>query len=337
MNKLKKVGQDLTGLFLFTLIIGLFLGGEWIKGWVPDALLGSSLVNVITIFLSILLEAIPFILIGVFASALIQVFVSESLLQRLVPKRYPYLALFPAVLVGALLPVCECAIVPVARRLIKKGMPTHLAIVIMVTAPILNPIVLISTYYAFQHNLTVVIGRMLIAFVVALIIGALLYKLFGRQNPLKQSSRDHEHHHHDHDHDHSSNKLMETLVHASDEFFDMGKFLIIGALLAAVFQTYIDREAIVALGSNDWAGPGVMMGFAYVMSLCSEADAFVASSFGNLFSTTSLLAFLVYGPMIDFKNTLLMLAYFKKRFVLLFIVVVTVTVYLSILVTQFWL
>ncbi|MDX8345017.1 permease [Rossellomorea sp. YZS02] len=334
MNELKKVGQDLTGLFLFILIIGLFLAGEFIKAWVPDDVFGSSLVNVTTIFLSILLEAIPFILIGVFASALIQVFVSESLLQRLVPKRFPYLALLPAAFVGALLPVCECAIVPVARRLIKKGMPTHLAIVIMVTAPILNPIVLLSTYYAFQNDLSVVIGRMVIAFIAALIIGALLYKLFGRQNPLKQRSHDHEHHH---AHDHSSNKLMQTLVHASDEFFDMGKFLIIGALLAAVFQTYIDREAIVALGSNDWAGPGVMMGFAYIMSLCSEADAFVASSFGNLFSTTSLLAFLVYGPMIDFKNTLLMLAYFKKRFVLLFMAVVTVTVYLCIMVTQFWL
>ena len=332
MKELKKAGQDLTGLFLFVLIIGLFLAGEWVKGWLPDAFFGGSLVNVITIFLSILLEAIPFILIGVFASALIQIFVSESLLQRLVPKRFPYLSLLPAVFVGALLPVCECAIVPVARRLIKKGMPTHLAIVIMVTAPILNPIVLLSTYYAFQNDLTVVIGRMVIAFISALIIGALLYKLFGRQNPLKKRSHDHEHHH-----DHSLNKLLQTLVHASDEFFDMGKFLIIGALLAAVFQTYIDREAVVALGSNDWAGPGVMMGFAYIMSLCSEADAFVASSFGNLFSTTSLLAFLVYGPMIDFKNTLLMLAYFKKRFVLLFMAVVTVTVYLCIMVTQFWL
>ena len=336
MNGLKKVGQDLTGLFLFALIIGLFLAGEFIKGFVPDDFFGSSIVNVITIFLSILLEAIPFILIGVFASALIQVFVSESLLQRLVPKKYPYLALLPAIFVGALLPVCECAIVPVARRLIKKGMPTHLAIVIMVTAPILNPIVLISTYYAFQNNLTVVIGRMGIAFIAALIIGALLYKLFGNQNPLKEKSHD-EHHHHDHEHEHTSSKLMQTLVHASDEFFDMGKFLIIGALVAAVFQTYLNREAIVALGSSDWAGPGIMMGFAYVMSLCSEADAFVASSFGNLFSATSLLAFLVYGPMIDFKNTLLMLAYFNKRFVLLFIGVVTVTVYLCIVVSQFWL
>ncbi|BCB02043.1 permease [Bacillus sp. KH172YL63] len=332
MFEIKKAGQDLTGLFLFGLIIGLFLAGEFVKGWIPDDLFNSSLVNVITIFLSILLEAIPFILIGVFASALIQVFVSESLLQRLVPKRFPYMAILPAIFVGALLPVCECAIVPVARRLMKKGMPTHLAIVIMVTAPILNPIVLLSTYYAFQNNLSVVMGRMGIAFIAALMIGVLLYKLFGNRNPLKEKSHSHGHHH---DHDHSANKLMQTLVHASDEFFDMGKFLIIGALLAAVFQTYLDRETIVSLGSSEWAGPGIMMGFAYVMSLCSEADAFVASSFGNMFSSASLLAFLVYGPMIDFKNTLLMLAYFKKRFVILFIGIVTVTVYLSVMLTQF--
>lgn len=329
MNSLRSFSQEMTGILLFMLFIVLFLAGDWVKGYVPEEFLTSSMVNVITIFLSILLEAIPFILIGVFASALIQVFVSESLLQRIIPKRFPYLALFPAAMVGALLPVCECAIVPVARRLIKKGMPAHLAIVVMVTAPILNPIVFASTYYAFQNNMTVVWGRLGIALIGALIIGALLYRFYGKRNPLIQKAHDHKHHH-----DHSSNKLMQTIVHASDEFFDMGKFLIIGAFVAAGFQTYLDRELLVGIGTNDVLAPAVMMGFAYIISLCSEADAFVASSFGSIFSTSSILAFLVYGPMIDFKNTLLMLAYFNKKFVMIFIVIVTIVVYICTLIFQ---
>ncbi|MGD6959571.1 permease [Rossellomorea aquimaris] len=329
MNSLRSFNQEMTGILLFMLFIVLFLAGDWVKDYIPDEFLTSSMVNVITIFLSILLEAIPFILIGVFASALIQVFVSESLLQKIIPKRFPYLALFPAAVVGALLPVCECAIVPVARRLIKKGMPAHLAIVVMVTAPILNPIVFASTYYAFQNNMTVVFGRMGIALIAALIIGALLYKFYGKRNPLIQKEHNHEHHH-----DHTSNKLMQTIVHASDEFFDMGKYLIIGAFVAAGFQTYLDRELLVGIGTNEVLAPAVMMGFAYIISLCSEADAFVASSFGSIFSASSILAFLVYGPMIDFKNTLLMLAYFNKKFVLTFIGVVTIVVYTCTLVFQ---
>jgi uncharacterized protein len=329
MNSLRSFSQEMTGILLFLLFIVLFLAGDWVKVYVPEEFLTSSMANVITIFLSILLEAIPFILIGVFASALIQVFVSERLLQKIIPKRFPYLALFPAAVVGALLPVCECAIVPVARRLIKKGMPAHLAIVVMVTAPILNPIVFASTYYAFQNNMTVVWGRMGIALIAALIIGALLYRFYGKRNPLIQKAHVQEHHH-----DHSSNKLMQTIVHASDEFFDMGKYLIIGAFVAAGFQTYLDRELLVGIGTNEVLAPAVMMGFAYIISLCSEADAFVASSFGSIFSASSLLAFLVYGPMIDFKNTLLMLAYFNKKFVLIFIGIVTIVVYICTLVFQ---
>ncbi|MCA1031480.1 permease [Bacillus timonensis] len=322
MNSVRQISQDLIGVLLLMIFIYLFLASEFVIGKLPIESISSGVRNSLTLFLSIFLEAIPFILLGVFASALIQVFVSENLLQKLLPKKYPYLALVPAVIVGALLPVCECAIVPVARRLIKKGVAVHLAIVIMITAPILNPIVFASTYYAFRTNELVLYGRMGLTVVAALLIGVLIYKFNRNKNPLQTSLATHEH-----DHTPSKNKLLQTILHASDEFFDMGKYLIIGAFLAAVFQTILDREILVAIGKNDWLAPAVMMSFAYIVSLCSEADAFVASSFGSIFTTSSLVAFLVYGPMIDFKNTLLMLAYFKKRFVVLFVVTVTIVVY----------
>nr|WP_205186032.1 permease [Metabacillus iocasae] len=285
----------------------------------------SSLLNVNAIFLSIVLEALPFILLGVFASALIQTFVSEELLQRFIPKN-AYAALLPAAIVSAILPVCECAIIPVVRRLIKKGMPLHVGVVILVGAPILNPIVLMSTYYAFQTNLSIVYGRMGLAFLLCMVIGLIVYVVFKNNNQLKTV--------HEHRHEVEGNKFKQTLYHASDEFFDMGKYLIIGAFVASLFQTFLNRQVLLEIASSDIIAPAVMMAFAFVLSLCSEADAFVASSFAHTFSAGSLLAFLVYGPMIDLKNTIMMLAFFKKRFAIGFIFIVTVAVYVAILLYQ---
>lgn len=110
-------------------------------------------------------------------------------------------------------------------------------------------------------------------------------------------------------------------------FFDMGKYLLFGALVASLFQTFLDRQVLVSLASNEYVSSAVMMGFAYVLSLCSEADAFVASSFAHTFTPTALLAFLVYGPMIDLKSTIMLFAFFKKKFAIRFILMITVIVY----------
>ncbi|MFC7322851.1 permease [Halobacillus campisalis] len=304
-------------LFLFFLI---FIYGDLF----PSTLItdiSPAILDMNTIFLSIVLEAIPFVLLGVFVSALIQTFVKEETLARFIPSQ-PILALLPAVTIGAIFPVCECAIVPIVRRLIQKGMPLHVGIVILVSAPILNPIVFLSTFYAFQTDLTVAWARMGIALIVSLIIGGIVYSRFGNSWQLKEEKGHITHSPHTY-----RNRLSETFHHASDEFFDMGKFLIIGALLASVIQTFMARDLLTDVGSGFLAGPAVMMGLAYFLSLCSEADAFVASSFKGLFSTSSILAFLVYGPMTDLKNTILMAAYFRKRFVLSFIIIVTIVVY----------
>lgn len=106
---------------------------------------------VYTMFLSIVLEAIPFILVGVFVSALIQTFISEDTLRRWLPKN-PYVAIVSAAFFGIIFPVCECAIIPIVRRLIKKGMPPAVGMTFLMSAPIINPIVFLSTYYAFQQK-----------------------------------------------------------------------------------------------------------------------------------------------------------------------------------------
>ncbi|MCD8508963.1 MAG: permease [Bacillus sp. (in: Bacteria)] len=330
----KFIGKDLLGFGLLIVFLILFLISDQLNESERLNNISSNWINANTIFLSIVLEAIPFILLGVFVSSLIQVYVSEETIQRFLPKN-AIAALLPAAMLGAILPFCECAIVPVVRRLIKKGMPLHVGVVFLVAAPILNPIVFASTFYAFRSEPTntILYSRMGLAFVLSIIIGAILYTMF--KNNTQQLRG--ESHVHIHVHEHSIKtgffpRMKQTFYHSVDEFFLMGKYLILGAFIAALFQTFLDRSILTAIGSNDYSSTVVMMVFAYLLSLCSEADAFVASSFGNQFTDMSLVAFLVYGPMLDLKNTFMLFAFFKARFVIAFMITVTLVVFTGVLV-----
>ncbi|WNF37911.1 permease [Bacillaceae bacterium IKA-2] len=337
-ESVSSLGKDLLGVALLLVFLLLFFNIEKIKDSIALSNLPDTMVNVNTIFISIIIEAFPFILLGVFVSALIQIYVSEDKIQKFLPKN-ALAALLPAALLGAIFPICECAIVPVVRRLIKKGMPLHVGVVFLVGAPILNPVVFASTFYAFRNNPTVLYSRMGLAFILAILIGAIMYFIFrNKTDQLKWSKEElmgkqvtqvvvpTK----------KSNRFKQTMYHAADEFFMMGKYLIAGAFIAALFQTLLDRSLLQALGSNEYSATFVMMAFAYVLSLCSEADAFVAASFANNFTTSSIIAFLVYGPMIDLKNTIMLLAFFKTKFVLVFIATVTISVFGSVLLLNFF-
>ncbi|MEC1488611.1 permease [Bacillus subtilis] len=281
----------------------------------------SSFLQLNSIFISILIEAIPFILIGVILSGIIQMFVSEEMIARIMPKNR-FLAVLFGALAGVLFPACECGIIPITRRLLLKGVPLHAGVAFMLTAPIINPIVLFSTYIAFGNRWSVVFYRGGLALAVSLIIGVILSYQFKDNQLLKP---DEPGHHHDH-HGTLLQKLGGTLRHAIDEFFSVGKYLILGAFIAAAMQTYVKTSTLLAIGQNDVSSSLVMMGLAFVLSLCSEVDAFIASSFSSTFSLGSLIAFLVFGAMVDIKNLLMMLAAFKKRFVFLLITYIVVIV-----------
>ncbi|MBU5248003.1 permease [Bacillus halotolerans] len=281
----------------------------------------SSFLQLNSIFISILIEAIPFILIGVILSGIIQMFVSEEMIARIMPKNR-FLAVLFGALAGILFPACECGIIPITRRLLLKGVPLHAGVAFMLTAPIINPIVLFSTYIAFGNRWSVVFYRGGLALAVSVIIGIILSYQFKDNQLLKPNEPGHRHHHH-----HTLlQKLGGTLRHAIDEFFSVGKYLIIGAFIAAAMQTYVKTSTLLAIGQNDVSSSLVMMGLAFVLSLCSEVDAFIASSFSSTFSLGSLIAFLVFGAMVDIKNLLMMLAAFKKRFVFLLITYIVVIV-----------
>lgn len=280
----------------------------------------SSFLQLNSIFISILIEAIPFILIGVILSGIIQMFVSEEMIARIMPKNR-FLAVLFGALAGILFPACECGIIPITRRLLLKGVPLHAGVAFMLTAPIINPIVLFSTFIAFGNRWSAVFYRGGLALAVSVIIGIILSYQFKDNQLLKPDEPGHHHHHHT-----LLQKLGGTLRHAIDEFFSVGKYLIIGAFIAAAMQTYVKTSTLLAIGQNDVSSSLVMMGLAFVLSLCSEVDAFIASSFSSTFSLGSLIAFLVFGAMVDIKNLLMMLAAFKKRFVFLLITYIVVLV-----------
>jgi uncharacterized membrane protein YraQ (UPF0718 family) len=301
-----------------------------------------------TLFLGILLEAFPFILLGVLFSAILQVFVSDALVQRFIPRN-PTAGIIFGSLLGLLFPICECGMIPVVRRLIGKGMPPYIGIVYILAGPIINPVVFVSTWVAFRGNPEIAYLRVGLAFAVSIIAGLILFR-FLRNDPMRRKSgavpvrnsplQDHYHHdhhghhgHHGHNHEHDyhfsggwKSRMTSVMAHATEEFFEMGKFLIFGAFLTACIQTSVNGATLAALGENPWVSPVFMMGFAFLLSLCSTSDAFVAAPFAGTFGTGPILAFLVFGPMIDVKSTLMMLSTFRTKVVAAIVVITAILV-----------
>lgn len=298
----------------------------------------QSVLQFNTIFLSILIEALPFVLISLFLSGIIQIFVTEDMISRIIPKNR-LLAVLMAAFLGLFFLTCECGIVLIVNRLIKKGVPYFAGIAFMLTAPIINPIVLFATYVAFGNNWTFVWERGALAFAVAVLVGWLL-PIFYKENPLRRYDVDMPDHLHVHDHAHvhahstpskqtNREKWRASFTHASEEFFQMGKYLILGALIAAAVQIWMPTSVLLSLGQGKLLSSAVMMGMAFLLSLCSEADAFIAASFASNFLPSSLIAFMVFGPMFDIKQTSMMLATFKARFVAVLFLLVAVFVLLG--------
>lgn len=309
--------------------------------------------SVKTVFVSLFLEALPFMLLGVLVSSALQSFVSEAALARLIPRN-PLLGVLCACLLGIVLPVCECGMIPVVRRLLRKGMPAYIGTTYVLAAPIVNPVTVLATYSAFRAAPEMALYRTALGFAAAAAVGLLMYRFRGKTaDPLRADTGSHLHadsHPHAGSHPQAtsayahrasrlapSSRLLSFCSHAADEFFDMGKFLMLGAFLTALIQTFVSREELLALGGGVFGSHLLMMGYAYVISLCSTSDAFVAASFNGVFPASALLAFLVYGPMVDFKNTLMLLSAFKARFVLQLLLFATAAVLALSLLAGWWL
>lgn len=279
----------------------------------------------IVTFLSIVFEALPFILIGALLSGLIEMFISPQRMLRMIPKS-KLGQLVAGATFGVFLPVCECGVIVVLRRLLKKGMPLRMALAYLLAAPIVNPVVIVSTFVAFRGKpeaLMMPIARVVTGVLLAIAIAAWV----GRGRMAGEVKVDVA----DGDTPEPARlglprRLSGALDHTVLEFLDVMKFLIVGAAVAALLQTVIARSSIGAVADNPALGILAMMGLAVGLNLCSEADAFVAVGFVN-FQAVAKLAFLVLGPMFDIKLLAMYGAVFRRRLIVRLVAAILVGVF----------
>lgn len=295
-----------------------------------------------TIFLGIFIEAAAFLLLGVLMSAIIQVFVTPDMLSRWVPQNR-FGATIMGAFMGMVFPVCECGSVPAARRLMSKGAPVSLGVAFLLAAPVINPVVIASTWVAFGGDPWIVGGRIGLTILIAAVI-AIIFSLHPAPFSfltastaeaavacaVEQRSREGANERGNEGARGSwRSNLHAIATHSSSEFFEMGQYVVLGAFLAALAQTVVPQDVLLAIGSSPVTSVIVMMTLAVVLSICSTVDAFVALGFANTFGTGSILAFLVYGPMIDIKAVLLFTTTFKRHAVSLIVVLVTLMSFLA--------
>ena len=273
-------------------------------------------------FVAIFLEALPFMLVGSMIGGFIEIFVSRDALTRLLPKA-TWRSILIAAAVGFILPICECAIVPVVRRLFNKGLQLGSGIAFLLGGPIVNPLVGISTAVAYGYDWSIALTRMVIGYLVAVTIGLLVELLFNKQpvladgvldNPTQCRSR------HPHQQDNQplnfSGKVALALQHAAADFLDIGRFLIFGAFIAGILQTVIARSEMSLFAGSPVFSILAMMALAIILNLCSEADAFVAASFRTVLPITAQMAFMMLGPMLDIKLVLMYFRIFRRRLII---------------------
>ncbi len=314
----------------------------------------NQLANSFTLFLSLIVEAFPFLLMGVILSSLLLLFIDEAKLIYFLPKN-PVLGALMGSLVGFLFPVCECGNVPVARRLLLQRVPISVAIGFLLAAPTINPIVIWSTWIAFRDQPEMVGLRVLFSLIVAVSISCIFsvqkdVKVILQPTLAKQLSYSRQDFKRSRQRQKQQPSLLQSgtfLLNASgqplaleaipssssqgqglkglrwqaflnnltQELRELGGILILGSAIAASIQVFTPRELILGLGQSPVSSIFVMMLLGALISICSTVDAFFALSFSATFTTSSLLAFLVFGPMIDLKSIGLLLSVFKPRII----------------------
>ncbi len=276
--------------------------------------------SLLVVFGALMVQAMPFVALGALVSAIIEVFVPASAFAAM--GRLPRSLQLPAAAVaGMAFPVCECGSVPVARRLARKGLAPSAAVTFMLAAPIVNPVVIASTFVAYRGRDTaalMVFGRVALGLIVAMAVGWVI----GWRRPeelLKADSMAEAH-----DVDVAETRWRRFFGHLTGDLVFMARFLILGGLMAATIQTFVPQPIVNHVANLPILSLLTMMGLAFLISICSESDAFVAASF-VAFGPAAQLAFLVFGPMLDLKLGTLYAGTYSKGFLRTVVITVTAT------------
>jgi uncharacterized membrane protein YraQ (UPF0718 family) len=282
-------------------------------------------------FIAVFIEASPFLLLGAFLSTLVEIYLPDDFIGKYLPKGR-LLGLLVGLTAGMLIPTCECGVMSVVRRLLKKGASPLMAITYMLSSPVINPLGLASTYIAFQGNIWMVLGRVCIVAACASCLGLVLSSsspdliLRDEKGSLPQPDSCVSALCVCHSNENRS-RIITVFTHTASEFLDMGKYLILGAFAVAFTKVFLPREVLLLFQNSIFLAVGAMMLLAVLVSVCSEADAFVAASFLT-FPAAAKLSFLAIGPMVDLKLIVMYSAVFSKRIALVLIFLPTVLVYL---------
>lgn len=299
-------------VFLIFAFAGLFL--FLFRGARPELKLFVDRASIT--FVAVVIEAVGFVLIGSLIGGIIEEFLPTRLIER-INQKMPRVIVFITAASGMLFPICECAIVPVTRRLIKKGIPLGAAVAFLLAVPIVNPIVWVTTFFAFGNDIVPAFVRFGSGYVIAVLVGFIFQRFYpdpGKAVRYRSEKNDgtdchaftpedhlgHDHHHHEQEEGRLSDKIFRVLEHSKNDFFDVVKYLILGAFIAACLRTLIGNAGMEDLSTSVLSVPSAM-GTAFILNLCSEADAFIGASFRGMLPLASIMGFLILGPMLDIK------------------------------------
>lgn len=266
-------------------------------------------------FTGLAFETIPFLLIGTTLSSLVHVLVPGEMIRRVFPRNR-LLSLMTALVAGAFIPICECGTVPLANSLRRKGLPLSTAAAFLLAAPLVNPMTILSTFAAFQGGpRSVFLYRLCLGLVAAFVIALLIDRRPGvdpEESPAQSRFSDHSDAH-AHPPQSLKARVGEILEHTSHDFLDTARYLVLGIFVASLLRVFVPTGSLTALAGRDGAGAAAGLLLAYTLSLCSVADAFVARSLLSALPFSATIAFLLLGPMINIKNTVLLSRFIRPR------------------------
>ncbi|WP_052666209.1 permease [Nitriliruptor alkaliphilus] len=259
-----------------------------------------------TVFVALMIQATPFLLLGVVVSGALAALVPPAFIARVLPRNGA-LAVGAGACAGTLLPGCECGSVPISGRLVSRGAPPAAALAFMLAAPAINPIVLLSTAVAFPGQPEVVAARFLASLATAVVVGLIWLRRGDDEALVRALRRIHD----------RGDRLSTFVATTRHDFLLAGGYLVLGAAVAATAQTVVPPEVIDTVAGNVVLAVAVLTLLAIILSICSEADAFVVAGLPQ-FPMVARLAFLVVGPVVDIKLVAMQAGVFGKRFAVTF-------------------
>lgn len=283
--------------------------------------------DLLTLSISVILESLQFVILGILLSIVVQFWIPDAWVMRVMPST-PWLRRIMISVLGMFLPVCECGNVPLARGLVRRGFTVPESMTFLVAAPIINPITIITTHQAFGFDDGILVARLLGGFAIANVIGWLFSKHPDPSTLLTERFAASCEVQEPHDHPHS--RWQQSVSLFVREAGVIMPALFLGSLVAGLVQVAVPREVLVSLGSNPLWSVLAMMALAFVISICSNIDAFFILPFAATFMPGAIVAFLLFGPIIDIKMLALMRTTFTTGvLVKLTVVVALMTVAIS--------